>query len=524
MTRFDKGHFDPSFTSFLPDFHQPTRDAKITELQGHNIPPTDSEQAYLKSIISEGESALAVFNHKVSVATQLLRALEAERDQAIANVADAKAILHPMRKVPVDILYDILAICVDFRKDRPYRGYDSHTIPRTAPWSLSRVCSSWRNISIHSSNLWSYIQLNIQLKAPSCAPPVRYLARLLRMQIERTRDRDLDLQLETSGDVCDHPVFCVLISSLPYWRTATMYIDGDELETIRRNGGTLCRLQSLTVTLHKRPLPSGLHHLFKVFETSPDLRRIRIDSFRAWEYMGPSLMLLARITHLNISEKLTSNFFFVHVLPHMQSLEWLVLGGDDENVPLVELPKLSSLCIIGQRCSDSGVANTYSHLTVPSLTGLELCADTLTQCAFPMVAPSNAVTRLTLWHEWGWSEPGDAKSLIEFLRTLQSIRYMYLCCVNISSEFFREMALSPDVTPHLEHIHLIGTYEMQSTILEFARSRWLIGTLSKVTLGEKFAHSVAEDWWALRDEGLWIAVDLHWDGYKNTRTWVDWDA
>ncbi len=268
----------------------------------------------------DGENALAVFNHKVSVATQLLRALEAERDQAIANVADVKAILHPMRKVPADILYDIFAICVDFRKDRPHRGYDSRTIPSTAPWSLSRVCSSWRNISIHSSKLWSCIQLNIELKAPSYTPPVRYLVRLLRMQIERARDRDLDLQLETNGDVSDHPVFRVLISSVPYWRTATMGIDGDELlETIRKNGGTLYRLQSLTITLHKQPLPSGLHHMFRVFETSPDLRRLRIGSFdnRGWEYMGPSSTFLARITHLSISENLTNSFFFVHVLPRM---------------------------------------------------------------------------------------------------------------------------------------------------------------------------------------------------------------
>ncbi|KAK0439232.1 hypothetical protein EV421DRAFT_1738080 [Armillaria borealis] len=50
-----------------------------------------------------------------------------------------------------------------------------------------------------------------------------------------------------------------------------------------------------------------------------------------------------------------------------------------------------------------------------------------------------------------------------------------------------------------------GSFRVKEKLYYFdrrGRSRWSNGSLLKITLGEDFADSVAEDWWALCDEGL----------------------
>ncbi|KAK0201187.1 hypothetical protein DFS33DRAFT_1113768 [Desarmillaria ectypa] len=524
MSRMDKIGFDPIIASFLPDFYQPTRSAKIAELLGHNNLPTDSEHAYLKSVIAEGEAALAVLDHKIKAACQLLEALKAERGQAIANVADANFVLHPIRMVPDDVLYVIFSACVDLEKSCPR---ESCPYTGEAPWTLSRVCRSWRNISIRTTKLWTFIRVDIM--DTFHGPRPHNLEHLLRKRLERAKGRDLELQYESLGEFSNLPIFRVLLASAPYWHKAKMIIGDDkELEAIRQNGSALSRLQSLGIFLTARSLAICFHHLFGVFEMSPNLRRLAVGSFesRGWEYMGPEPTLLGRITHLSISAKLTSSFFFVDILPHMQNLKSLALGGHDELISseAVELPNLSSLCIRGQSCTDQGVANTYSHLTVPALQALEVGTETGIRLSYPIITHPDLITRLHISPGKMRLTLGDVQRLIDFLRKLRNLHYLWLSCTHIPSDFFREMSVLPDVAPHLAHFHSVGSHQKQVAIIEFARSRWSAGSLSKVTLGESFQPAVAEQWQALCDEGLLIDWDLGWDRYRYKCNAIEWDT
>ncbi|KAK0201203.1 hypothetical protein DFS33DRAFT_1115379 [Desarmillaria ectypa] len=506
MSRIDKTQFDPSFASFLPDFHQPIRSAQITELLSHNNSPTDSQHVYLQYVISEGESARAVLDQKVSVASQLLKALEVERDQAIADVVDA--ILHPVLKVPDDILYNIFAICVNL--DRNSRDPSSYGVD--IPWTLSQVRRNWRTISIRTPKLWTFVRLDIQYETP------RRIRHLLLKQLERARD--FDLELRTCGDVSDHPIFRALLTSASYWRKVNLDILGDkELEAIRQSGITLSRLQSLNIALTNDDFPIGCYDLFSVFEASLGLRRPSVDIYvdEGWEIVGHSPTLFARITHLNIGSRLTTSFFFIHILPHMHNLEWLALvGAYDQPVPSIELPNLLSLYIRGVRYARHGSADTHSDLTVPALQTLEL---KVSPASYPTVAQPNSITRLRLSLEGPMLEPDGIQDLIDFLRTLPELRYLLLPCKYVPHDFLIEMSALPDVVPHLEHIHMVTCYGMQTAIFEFARSRWMTGNLSKVTLGEGYR---IEQWWALCDEGLLVELDQSWERWKYSNV-VQWD-
>ncbi|KAF9012943.1 hypothetical protein BDZ89DRAFT_921735, partial [Hymenopellis radicata] len=88
---------------------------------------------------------------KIVQARELLENLVSARQHAQSRLDDTKFLLHPMRSIPNELLIEIFHHCIP----KTYHGEDPDVVdPRGAPWLLTRVCHRWRELVIHSPQLW----------------------------------------------------------------------------------------------------------------------------------------------------------------------------------------------------------------------------------------------------------------------------------------------------------------------------------------------------------------------------------
>ncbi|PBK89350.1 hypothetical protein ARMGADRAFT_996576, partial [Armillaria gallica] len=146
-TRTDKSQFHPYFSSFIPEFLQPKRSSRIEELLPSNKPPLEFEMQGFLEIAARGPQTLDEFDEKIAAARQLLDFLVSERGQAASNISDAKSVLHPMRRLPDDVLSAVFRAC----SKSPDEAFNVEDLP---PWTVSCVCQQWRTVAIHTGELW----------------------------------------------------------------------------------------------------------------------------------------------------------------------------------------------------------------------------------------------------------------------------------------------------------------------------------------------------------------------------------
>ncbi|KAF9029349.1 hypothetical protein BDZ89DRAFT_950608, partial [Hymenopellis radicata] len=128
-----------------------TRTDRVEELLRQNHPPLDVELPAFRNVVETTPATLEALDLKIAQARELLDNLLLARQHAQSHFEDAKALLHPMRSIPNELLAKIFSHCiVKFHTDEDLDALD----PRAAPWLLSGVCRHWRNLAINLPQLW----------------------------------------------------------------------------------------------------------------------------------------------------------------------------------------------------------------------------------------------------------------------------------------------------------------------------------------------------------------------------------
>ncbi|PBK89404.1 hypothetical protein ARMGADRAFT_908780, partial [Armillaria gallica] len=122
--------------------------SRIAELLLSNKAPLEFEKQDLVETAVRGPQILDEFDEKIDAARQLLDFFVSERDKAASNISDAKSVLHPMRRLPDDVLRSIFRTCT-----KPEVDIESIQ-PNQSPWTISCVCQQWRTVAIHTGELW----------------------------------------------------------------------------------------------------------------------------------------------------------------------------------------------------------------------------------------------------------------------------------------------------------------------------------------------------------------------------------
>ncbi|KAK0440814.1 hypothetical protein EV421DRAFT_766359 [Armillaria borealis] len=115
--------------------------------------------------------------------------------------------LSPVDKLPFELLASIFIILS--------HGTHSHFDRNSAPWTVSKVCSKWRDISLNSPQAWSIINLTDDIRN------IRNAYALLRVFLDRSQSSNLHVSVHFYSRGCEH-IFQELWKSRSRWESATV--------------------------------------------------------------------------------------------------------------------------------------------------------------------------------------------------------------------------------------------------------------------------------------------------------------
>ncbi|KAJ7756593.1 hypothetical protein B0H16DRAFT_1826003 [Mycena metata] len=119
---------------------------------GTNYCPTDEEASHIKSFLVEPESRLKRLDDKIAELQNELDKLAAERESLVVYIDSHKALISPLRSLPLDIVQEIFLACIPTHRNCVMGASE-------VPVLLGRVCSSWRAIALSTPRLWSRLHI-----------------------------------------------------------------------------------------------------------------------------------------------------------------------------------------------------------------------------------------------------------------------------------------------------------------------------------------------------------------------------
>ncbi|KAG7445492.1 uncharacterized protein BT62DRAFT_830734, partial [Guyanagaster necrorhizus] len=116
-----------------------------------NAPPSPEERLELAEIAAQSSRAVADLERRIAQAQGMPDSLVCELGVATEQLRSSKMLLHPIRTLSDDVLYEIFICCSPTCLMIPLR-----TLP---PWTISQVSQQWRLVAVSASCLWSSISL-----------------------------------------------------------------------------------------------------------------------------------------------------------------------------------------------------------------------------------------------------------------------------------------------------------------------------------------------------------------------------
>ncbi|KAJ7796606.1 hypothetical protein B0H14DRAFT_2207658, partial [Mycena olivaceomarginata] len=119
---------------------------------GTNYCPKDEEVLEIKSHLVEPTQRLRRLDEMIADLQKTIDKLVEERDNLGIYVDAHKALISPVRRVPLDIVQEIFVACLPTHRNCVMSASE-------APVLLGRICSSWRAISFSTPRLWARIHI-----------------------------------------------------------------------------------------------------------------------------------------------------------------------------------------------------------------------------------------------------------------------------------------------------------------------------------------------------------------------------
>ncbi|KAJ7479516.1 hypothetical protein FB451DRAFT_1086115 [Mycena latifolia] len=124
----------------------------FTSKLGTNYCPQDEEIVEIRAFLVEPIQRLKRLDDEISEVQKALDKLTEERVRLLAYVDAHRALISPVRRLPLDIIQEVFLACLPWPRNCAMSATE-------APVLLGRVCSSWRTISLSTPRLWSKLHL-----------------------------------------------------------------------------------------------------------------------------------------------------------------------------------------------------------------------------------------------------------------------------------------------------------------------------------------------------------------------------
>ncbi|KAK0226769.1 hypothetical protein EDD85DRAFT_855567 [Armillaria nabsnona] len=428
----------------------------IQTLRSTNDAPLEHEKPALFDIIQNSKDILVDLDSRISEAQDILYQLITERTQATANLRDAKSLLHPIRRLPDELLRRLFTTCTPSPEDCVYdtRYWDALD-ENTEPWTLSQTCQRWRRIALDTSRLWSRIDLDLE-RYQHISPSS--LAIRLGTHIDRSRGHDLALSFvlgsEVPADFSSHPLFPVLLSCVSRWKFFLFSAPYEVLKMLVPCQGLLDALCFLHIDFENRPPPAGGdtdRRVYEMFRAAPRLRCVQVcgldDPQRVFLLPWSQLTVYDGSDSLEDEQDHQTNH--MKVLPHMRNLLSLRMYCDrPSTIPLgpVYLPLLQNLILLeGISALTDSAAQCFSLLSAPALTGLQLLYAHYSPISFPIITNPDtcAITTLELVCRFD-SSLDNVTKFCEMLSSMPALRRLAVRAHGCTAQLFLTLKCRSD--------------------------------------------------------------------------------
>ncbi|KAF8166855.1 hypothetical protein BJ912DRAFT_934401 [Pholiota molesta] len=141
-----------------PQDYQAT--SSITAHFETNYAPTDDELAKIRSLLIAPTARLEELKAMMKQKEDEHYALFEQHTQLERDIAKYRALVHPMRRLPVDLLREVFLHCIPTDHNAILSRVEE-------PMSLTRVCSAWRAVALATPALWASLHITVPLPISS---------------------------------------------------------------------------------------------------------------------------------------------------------------------------------------------------------------------------------------------------------------------------------------------------------------------------------------------------------------------
>ncbi|KAJ7194547.1 hypothetical protein GGX14DRAFT_546038 [Mycena pura] len=440
----------------------------VNRLLHTNDVPLDSEAVAIRSIVSDSEGRMRALDAHILHLQATLAQLSQRRDEIVEHLRVHRAILSPVRRVPMELVCTIFEMVS--AQNRVKFGMP--------PWPLGLICRSWRQYALSYPLLWSSVTV-------SCYPYVceskkQRLLSKLQTQLSRATGTNASLDIHwswvTGGDAPDSRLLGLILPHSNRWRNVSFHVDSDQcrLDWLLPTSGKLDQLETLEVENF------GATTFPNIFTTAPNLRRVVLTLLQntnrgAPIYLESIPIPWGQITHYRGEFPGTRQLEFLQAAPNLLDCS-LEIAEHSNFIPpantTVILPHLRRLCL--------NAAFSRLNVVAPELEELCLVFSMMWMPQFitPFIRQASCMlTRLVLWRCHIHTE------LTDVLRALPTLSYLLLENRHHQEKdgvaFFASMAISgtdSDVCPHI--VSMVYGYEhwdnhtTQDAFISMAKSRF----------------------------------------------------
>lgn len=439
--------------------------SEILKLVNSNDAPDENATTKVQSALADTSQELDLVSTRIASILSELPHLLKQRTQKDRKIEDYRRILHPIRKVPAEVLSQIfLNFVPDDGDESLSRDVEKSSIDQSeTSWILSHVSSRWRAVALSSPQLWSAVHLGSSDFFAGKAPFI------LGTQLQRSGNRPLSVSICSSYEILPgHPLFQVLIPTSYRWATLRLRITIESYKALSPwlSSFPLLTTLSLYPTLSDNINVGTISHsgLTKMFQFCPILLDLTMDPMFIPLMHLPFLQIrqfdasgvLSTSSQCLVALKMLPNLQVFHMLCDDDSEGYL--NNSESSLPIVSLFHLEQLSV---HTKGSGPVHLLDFIKAPALKILAIANLQMINHLLPFIQKSEfSLTFLKIQ-----SEVLIDFDFIPLLEWTDSLKSLSLHCPLVYTTTFIERLAGTDksmLVPCLESLELEGTSEPQT--------------------------------------------------------------
>ncbi|KAJ7034768.1 hypothetical protein C8F04DRAFT_1101067 [Mycena alexandri] len=478
---------------------------------GTNYCPQDNEVLEIQCLIQEPLARLKRLDDQIAELQKSIDELTKEHDTIGDYVQAHRALLTPIRRIPLDILQEIFVACLPTHRNCVMSA-------KEAPVLLGRICSSWRALSLSTPRLWASLHIAEPVRTSDSLDSLHLTLHARRVEVTKTwlarsGQCPLSLSLESDEQNAGYPngsygstgdVF--LQTLLPFtsrWWRLSLAAPPPVLDVLSGlTGADVPLLKTLEVRAPSprpwRPFKLLGGSQISGFSLMGELDSDPLHLPLRWEFLT-SLSLIEN--NWNTAFPLTSDaaLTILSRCPRLRNCHFLLIGGfhpapqilegAGRSRSILELPTLHSLQLQSVNAPVFGPGGIFSSLSLPGLRHLVLSTrlqDEEVTLTFPFLVVSPQLQSFE-----SDCQIYGKQSLLDLIRalppTVQRLRLSGFPSYGFNDDTLAFLAPTPGcldiIFPALQELSIMDCYDVSdAALLHFITARMTIQSPSVATL------------------------------------------